>query len=83
MQLLNIAAPAGVWTQVYDGTSEATIAIIGDEAQICQSTAEPTTGLIGLPFDGRSLTLSTYHSTSGAPVFVKPMNAAATIIVNA
>lgn len=83
MQLTNIAAPAGVWTQVYDGTSDATIAIIGDEAQICQSSTAPSVGLVGLPFIGKSLTLSTYHATSGSPVYVKPLNAAATIIVNA
>ena len=83
MQLLNISAPKGVWTQVYDGTADATVAISGSEAQICQSTSVPNVNLIGLPFIGGSLNLSLYHVTAGAPVYVKPLNAAATIIVNA
>ncbi|BAP28952.1 hypothetical protein [Edwardsiella phage GF-2] len=83
MQLLNIVAPKGIWTQVYDGTADATVAISGSEAQICQSTAKPDLSLVGLPFIGGSLNLSLYHVTAGAPVFVKPLNADATIIVNA
>ena len=82
MELLNVSAPKGLWTQVYDGTAEATIAISGSEAYICQSTAAPG-NLIGLPFSGNSLTQYIYHASSGSPVYVKPLNADAIIIVNA
>jgi hypothetical protein len=83
MQLLNVHAPVGVWTQVYDGTADATISISGTEAYICQSTTAPAANLIGLPFSGSSLTQYIYHSSTGSPVYVKPLNADATIIVNA
>ncbi|EMN3922134.1 hypothetical protein REJ49_004996 [Citrobacter farmeri] len=83
MQLLNVPAPKGVWTQVYDGTAESTIAISGTEAYICQSTTAPDEDLIGLPFTGMSLTQYIYHASSGTPVYVKPLNADAIIIVNA
>ncbi len=82
MQLLNVPAPKGVWTQVYDGTASATISISGTEAYICQSTSAPGS-LIGLPFSGSSLTQYIYHASSGTPVYVKPLNADAIIIVNA
>lgn len=83
MELTNVPAPVGVWTQVYDGTAEANVAISGTEAYICQSTAAPGDDVIGLPFVGGSITQYVYHSTTGSPVFVKPLNADAIIIVNA
>ncbi|WP_373203353.1 hypothetical protein [Citrobacter amalonaticus] len=83
MELTNVPAPQGVWTQVYDGTAESVIAISGTEAYICQSTAAPDEDLIGLPFSGMSLTQYIYRATSGTPVYVKPLNADAIIIVNA
>ncbi|ELM3659790.1 hypothetical protein RYR38_003253 [Edwardsiella piscicida] len=83
MQLLNVLAPKGVWTQVYDGATPATVSISGTEAQICQSTTAPDEGLIGLPFIGGSLGLVLYHLPSGSPIYVKPLNSDATIIINA
>lgn len=84
MQLLNVSADAGIWTQVYDGTANSTIAIIGNEnCQVCQSTAAPATNLVGLPLIGCSQTQNTFHAVSGTPVYVKPLNAAVTVIVNA
>ena len=83
MELTNVSAPVGEWTQVYAGTVASTIAISGTEAYICQSTNAPDDDLIGLPFVGGSISQSIYHAVSGTPVYVKPLNADAIIIVNA
>lgn len=84
MQLLNVSAAAGVWTQVYDGTAASVISISGNEnCQICQSTSAPATNLIGIPLIGGSLTQNFFRAVSGTPVYVKPLNAAVTVIVNA
>lgn len=84
MQLLNVSAAAGVWTQVYDGTAVSVIAVTGNEnCQVCQSTTPPATNLIGIPLIGGSPTQNLFRAVSGTPVYVKPLNAAVTVIVNA
>ncbi|EBH3060772.1 hypothetical protein FKH04_14715 [Salmonella enterica] len=87
MQLLNVPVAVGGWVQVYDGTATATIAVYGTHssavAQICQSTASPSNGLIGLPLTSLSDSKSTYVASSGTPVYVKAMVEGVSVIINA
>lgn len=87
MTLTNVPAPVGVWTQVHDGTTTATIGIAGSSApayaQICQSTSAPDVSLKGFSITSESDVQSIYSATAGAPVFAKALTSGVVIIVNA
>ena len=87
MELLNVPVPRGSWVQVYDGTNNATLSIAGTPepciAQICQSTAEPASGLVGFTLSSASDVEGIYVATSGAPVYVKALTTGVVIIINA
>ncbi len=82
MTLTNVSVTKGGWVQVYAGTNAATVVASGFSGEICQSAAQPSNTLIGLPFDGASLIRYIYNSTAGDPVWVKPYDDGI-VIVNA
>lgn len=82
MELLNVQVTKGGWTQVYDGTAAAVIAVSGCTGEVCQSTTAPDDALVGLPIDSMSVNRYIYNSTAGAPVYVKAYDDGL-VIVNA
>lgn len=72
MGLTNVPVPAGVWTQVHDGSCDAVLAPVGYAlAEICQSTSVPPDDLAGLPFIAVGTYRGVCYATKGAPVYVK------------
>ncbi|MCQ1632895.1 hypothetical protein NOE29_09000 [Escherichia coli] len=82
MALNNVTVPAGVWTQVHDGSTEATLALAGYAlAQICQSSSVPPDDFTGLPFVAvGAFSHDVYYATKGAPIYVKPSKDAVVIV---